>query len=104
MAAHRFKSGYALCRCSWCARRRHQLPECQIDDAMRLALRDWAKAHGRTWKLQLSQAWATGEGITPELQRVRNILGPRRLMQLDTSMVLAVADPQPTQGDTSNAT
>lgn len=45
------------------------------------ALKDFAKENGRTWKASLSLAWmqaaarVNGE-VSPELQQVRNTLGP----------------------------
>jgi hypothetical protein len=44
------------------------------------ALKDYAKRHGRYWKMCLRQSWETGRYADyddwPSLQRVRNDFGP----------------------------
>lgn len=91
MANHRTKTSFGQCLCRWCGKRRDGR-DCGVDDDMREALRDFAQSHGRTWKSQLSRLWmdaAAGE----QLQRVRNVIGPRQLARLETKLVLAYQRP-----------
>ena len=51
-----------------------------------IALREWARVHGRTWKAALRQAWETGDygdfAASNYLQQVRNEFGPAWLVRL----------------------
>jgi hypothetical protein len=51
-----------------------------------IAIQQWARIHGRTWKYDLRQAWMTGDygcnqDIAPPLQQLRNSLGPSWLVR-----------------------
>lgn len=76
MAKHLFKSSYGQCECRWCGRRHG---DCSVTIEMRLALRRFARGNGRTWKKKLRDAWMEGADLGPELQMVRNIIGPTGL-------------------------
>lgn len=44
-----------------------------------IALRAFKQEHGRNWKAKLTDLWYNGKPIAPELQQVRNTLGPHWL-------------------------
>jgi hypothetical protein len=64
---------------------------------MRIALRDFAAANGRTWKRKLIDAWMRGDNLGCELQQVRNTIGPSGLLRLTTRLVQRVPNPMPTK-------
>ena len=86
MAAHRFKTSFGQCECLWCGRSGRG-EDCAVTHDMRLALQAFIRENGRTWKSKLIAAWTRGDGVGPELQQVRNVLGPTRLLKLRTEMV-----------------
>lgn len=55
-----------------------------LTDEQANAIRDYAKANGRTWKSKLREAWMTGRyeryDNSAELQTIRNTLGPAWLV------------------------
>lgn len=54
MSRHLFKSGYGQCECRWCGTRRTcaYMP-CKATNEMRLAIKRYAIANGRSWKSKL---------------------------------------------------
>ena len=77
--------------CVWCGRiDNHYWGDrvCQVDQPMKDALCEYARANGRRWKSKLAAAWTAGEELGPDLRRVRNVLGPRGLARLSTSLVV----------------
>lgn len=54
----------------------HNLTEDQA-----VAVRAFAEKHGKKWKHQLSMAWIKA-AAGPELQQVRNTLGPKWLAEV----------------------
>lgn len=69
-----------------------QKPVKQLTDGEALALSLWITANGRSWRSKLLAAFeicGTGiAGYTPELQQIRNRLGPAFLAKLETTEVL----------------
>jgi len=53
-----------------------------LTDGMLRALREFAENNGRNWRNHLSQEWSAGHDLGPELQQVRNIIGPSGLWKI----------------------
>lgn len=85
-ASHLFSSSYGQCACKWCGKYRNG-KACSMTMPMRYALKEFAAKNGRTWKSKLVSAWATGEPLGPELQQVRNVLGPTKLMRFKSRLL-----------------
>jgi hypothetical protein len=56
---------------------------CPVTDDMLAALKTFAEDRGKTWKSQLSDAWGRGKDLGPDLQMVRNVVGPTALQKID---------------------
>jgi hypothetical protein len=76
----------AIQLCRWCGRLNtlHDVNRgCSVTPAMRRALVDYAREHGRTWRSQLSMLWLTdGDVDEPLLRAIRNIIGPSGLYKI----------------------
>ena len=85
---HLFKSQFRQCDCLWCGSGpgRRTL-ECPMVEPMRAAVCQFAADHGRTWKSQLSTAWANNVDLGPCLRRVRNTIGPSQLRKISQRML-----------------
>lgn len=86
---HAYKSSSRTCRCMWCGKPRWTGKgfECPVTPAMREAICTWAADNGYNWRSLLIDAWACGRDVGPELQRVRNVIGPSQLLKIPTKMV-----------------
>lgn len=65
----------AIRLCRWCGRLNtlHDVNRgCSVTPAMRRALVDYAREHGRTWRSQLSMLWDTVATWTRDEFEVRN--------------------------------
>lgn len=83
---HLTKTNFGQCNCLWCGRRAGD-PECPATLPMREAIRDWAAKHGTRWKSKLTDAWTRGDDLGPELQQVRNVIGPSGLKRINSRML-----------------
>jgi len=75
------------CKCLWCGQHRHHCRPCRMPTHLRLALRTYAAAHGRTWRSQLLEQWRRGEESDLQLRRIRNLLGPSGLQRIPTWLI-----------------
>jgi hypothetical protein len=57
----------------------------KLTDGMIQALRDFASNNGRNWRTELSREWCAGHDLGPELQQVRNAIGPSGLWKIKLS-------------------
>ena len=61
----------------------HRLHGCAMSDAMLTALREFERNNGPRWKSKLIQEWSAGHDLGPELQQVRNTIGPSALYKIN---------------------
>lgn len=78
-------------------------PSADLTREQREALMAYREGHGRDWKENLSNAWATGKykGVSKDhsaaLQQIRNTLGPEWLTSLDDKSLYVSPEPQITK-------
>jgi hypothetical protein len=83
----RYKTSFGQCKCLWCGRFKGHVERCGVTENMRQALRNYAAASGRTWRSSLIAAWTRGDDVGPDLQTVRNVLGPSGLLRIPARLV-----------------